>query len=359
MSVFSSKFRNISKKAAAWSLAALTAIAGASAMPSVLTTEVKAADMLSNKDRGVIYANSRTDFRDESIYFLITTRFYDGDTSNNARTSEDKKAQNPENDPSWRGDFKGLIDKLDYIKALGFTAIWITPVVENDSGYDYHGYHAYDFSAVDKRYESNGVTYQTLIDACHAKGMKVIQDVVFNHSCNWGERNLLKLESDVFTERNSVVMNGKFGPGGQYTDTENIYHHNAYCGGGDWDNFEAQRKTIADDCLFPVLLSMPHSFPNLRKRAATISICSVRYVQKDMMYGIVMLLRFHVHSIHGLTIQHGSASGVQIRQQIMPLRNNTTMHILIQAVSRQVPTLSLTEMNIIPPTIHRDRDLMQ
>ena len=249
MSVFSSKFRNISKKAAAWSLAALTAIAGASAMPSVLTTEVKAADMLSNKDRGVIYANSRTDFRDESIYFLITTRFYDGDTSNNARTSEDKKAQNPENDPSWRGDFKGLIDKLDYIKALGFTAIWITPVVENDSGYDYHGYHAYDFSAVDKRYESNGVTYQTLIDACHAKGMKVIQDVVFNHSCNWGERNLLKLESDVFTERNSVVMNGKFGPGGQYTDTENIYHHNAYCGGGDWDNFEAQRKTIADDCL--------------------------------------------------------------------------------------------------------------
>ncbi len=249
MSVFSSKFRRLAKKAVAWSLATLTVAAGVSAMPGVLDTEVEAAGLLSDSDRGVIYANSRTDFRDESIYFLITTRFYDGDPSNNARKSEDTKAQNPESDPSWRGDFKGLIDKLDYIKALGFTAIWITPVVENDSGYDYHGYHAYDFSAVDTRYESNGVTYQTLIDACHAKGMKVIQDVVFNHTCNWGERNLLKLESDVFTERNSVVMNGKYGPGGQYTDTENIYHHNGYCGGGDWDEYAAQNKTIADDCL--------------------------------------------------------------------------------------------------------------
>ncbi|MBQ3665993.1 MAG: Ig-like domain-containing protein [Lachnospiraceae bacterium] len=205
---------------------------------------------LSSQDRGIIYANSRSDFRDETIYFVITTRFYDGDPSNNARTSEDTKANNPADDPSWRGDFKGLIDKLDYIKALGFTAIWITPVVENNSGYDYHGYHAYDFSAVDTRYESNGVTYQDLIDAVHAKGMKLIQDVVFNHTCNWGERNLneiggaslkAQVSSDVYGTRNQVVMNGT-------GDPLNIYHHNGFCGGGDWDNFEAQRKTIADDC---------------------------------------------------------------------------------------------------------------
>lgn len=59
-------------------------------------------------------------------------------------------------DPHWRGDFKGLIEKLDYIKDLGFTAIWVTPPVENRSGLDYHGYHAYDFYRVDPRLESPG-----------------------------------------------------------------------------------------------------------------------------------------------------------------------------------------------------------
>ncbi|MBR1482206.1 MAG: starch-binding protein [Ruminococcus sp.] len=135
----------------------------------------------------------RTDLREDTIYFVITTRFYDGDTGNNVHCWEDAKAGNPDSDPAWRGDFKGLIDKLDYIKALGFSAIWITPVVENASGYDYHGYHAMDFSKVDPRYESSGATYQDLIDAAHEKGMKIIQDVVWNHSGNFGEAYLEKM----------------------------------------------------------------------------------------------------------------------------------------------------------------------
>ena len=94
------------------------------------------------------FNSTRTDFRDESIYFVITTRFYDGDPSNNVLCWDNQQAQIASKDPCWRGDFKGLIDKLDYIKALGFTAIWITPVVQNASGYDYHGYHAMDFSSV-------------------------------------------------------------------------------------------------------------------------------------------------------------------------------------------------------------------
>lgn len=69
---------------------------------------------------------------------------------------------------------------------MGFSAIWITPVVENASGYDYHGYHALDFSKVDPRYESSGATYQDLINAAHNKGMKIVQDVVWNHTGNWG-----------------------------------------------------------------------------------------------------------------------------------------------------------------------------
>lgn len=75
------------------------------------------------------FVGDRTDFRDETIYFAMTTRFYDGDPNNNVYCWDGVKNIN---DPEWRGDFQGLIDKLDYIKALGFTAVWITPIVETD-----------------------------------------------------------------------------------------------------------------------------------------------------------------------------------------------------------------------------------
>ena len=247
MSVFKSKLKKTLKKATAWSLAALTAMTCASSLPSVLMTANAASDILSNEERGIIYANSRSDFRDETIYFLITTRFYDGDPSNNEHCVDDTKANNPDSDPAWRGDFAGLIDKLDYIKALGFTAIWITPVVQNRSSYDYHGYHAYDFTAVDTRYESNGITYQDLIDACHAKGMKVIQDVVFNHSCNWGEKNLCPIEIDVWAPngRSEMMMGSERGLS---MDPNKIYHHFGYCGGGDYDNYNVQITCLHSDC---------------------------------------------------------------------------------------------------------------
>ena len=133
------------------------------------------------------------DMRQDTIYFVITTRFYDGDTGNNVHCWDDQKANNPDSDPAWRGDFKGLADKLDYIKALGFSAVWITPVVENASGYDYHGYHALDFSKVDPRYESDDFTYEDLIAAAHEKGMKIVQDVVWNHTSNFGEAHMAPL----------------------------------------------------------------------------------------------------------------------------------------------------------------------
>ena len=140
----------------------------------------------------------RTDFRDESIYFMITTRFYDGDPKNNVLCWDNQAAQIETKDPCWRGDFQGVIDKLDYIKALGFTAIWITPVVQNASGYDYHGYHAMDFSKVDCRYQSSDgksgdVMFQELIDKAHEKGIKIILDIVLNHTGNFGEEKLCKI----------------------------------------------------------------------------------------------------------------------------------------------------------------------
>ena len=137
-------------------------------------------------------AESKTskDFRDETIYFLLTDRFVDGDPANNNLYGDEYV---PGNLRYYQGgDFKGLIDNLDYIKDMGFTAIWITPPVKQPEGryvnssktYDaapYHGYWAYDFSKIDPHLESTGATYQDLINAVHAKGMKIIQDVVVNH----------------------------------------------------------------------------------------------------------------------------------------------------------------------------------
>ncbi|WP_137991821.1 carbohydrate binding domain-containing protein [Streptomyces vilmorinianum] len=132
-----------------------------------------------------------TDPREDPIYFVLTARFHDGDTANNRGGSQHTKSGNAAaGDPMFRGDFKGLVNKLDYIKGLGFSAVWITPVVLNRSDYDYHGYHGYDFYKVDARLESAGASYQDLINAAHAKGMKIYQDVVYNHSSRWGAKGL-------------------------------------------------------------------------------------------------------------------------------------------------------------------------
>ncbi|MFE2497563.1 carbohydrate binding domain-containing protein [Streptomyces scopuliridis] len=132
-----------------------------------------------------------TDPRKDPIYFVLTARFNDGDSSNNRGGSQHTKSGNAaNNDPMFRGDFRGLVDRLDYIKGLGFSAVWITPVVLNRSDYDYHGYHGYDFYKVDRRLESDGASYQDLINAAHAKGMKIYQDVVYNHSSRWGAKGL-------------------------------------------------------------------------------------------------------------------------------------------------------------------------
>ena len=218
---------------------------------------------------------SRTDFRDESIYFVMTTRFYNGDPGNDVQCWD---AQNYNvGDPAWRGDFKGLIEKMDYIKALGFTAIWVTPIVENASGYDYHGYHAHDFSKVDHRYESEGISFQQVIEEAHKRGMKVILDIVLNHTGNFGEANLCKMFNRDWTKDQSMIdecmvpLTKKNGgklpdnylslPGGeQYSarlsqmknttgvnyDVHNYWHH---FGHGNWDDPSRWWMQIAGDCV--------------------------------------------------------------------------------------------------------------
>ncbi len=124
------------------------------------------------------------------VYLLMPDRFANGDESN------DKFADmlDPEADrksPWLRhgGDLQGIIDHLDYFKELGVTALWLTPIIENNTHQSneggtmrssYHGYHFTDHYQIDKRFGGNE-GYLKLIDAAHKKGIKIVQDAVYNH----------------------------------------------------------------------------------------------------------------------------------------------------------------------------------
>lgn len=107
------------------------------------------------------------------IYFIMTDRFNDAAPNEHYVNKKDISGYHG-------GDFLGIIDKLDYIKSLGFTAIWITPVVDNQSG-GYHGYWATDFYAVDEHLGTME-DLKRLVNEAHARDMKVIMDIVINHT---------------------------------------------------------------------------------------------------------------------------------------------------------------------------------
>ncbi len=115
----------------------------------------------------------------QSIYQLITDRFYDGDTNND--NAEGTYAPNGNGGSSVHGgDFEGIEQKLDYIKALGATAIWISPIVLNTEG-QFHGYSAWNFYEVAPHWGSIS-NLQHMVQAAHARGLLVIDDIVVNHA---------------------------------------------------------------------------------------------------------------------------------------------------------------------------------
>ncbi len=153
-----------------------------------------------------------TDWSKQSIYFIMTDRFSNGDTSNdnyggfNSNNSDQRK---------WHGgDFQGIINQLDYIQNMGFTAIWITPVTMQKSEFAYHGYHTYDFYAVDGHLGTMD-KFKELVRKAHDKNMAVMLDVVPNHT-------------------------GDFQPGNGFAkapfDKTDWYHHNGDITGADYSS---------------------------------------------------------------------------------------------------------------------------
>lgn len=118
------------------------------------------------------------------LYLIMPDRFADGDISNN--DVEELTFHEPvnRNNPNGRhgGDLKGIESHLGYIDSLGMTAIWLNPVLENDMpGGSYHGYATTDYYKVDPRLGTNE-EYAALIKKTHDRGMKVVMDMIFNHS---------------------------------------------------------------------------------------------------------------------------------------------------------------------------------
>lgn len=128
------------------------------------------------------------DWRDQIIYFVVTDRFADGDSSNNDQGRGEFKAGDPGRYNG--GDFRGLHERLAYIQGLGATAVWVTPPVANQwldpsgSHAGYHGYWAEHFMRVDPHLGSLA-DYQALSRALHGRGMFLVQDIVVNHTGNF------------------------------------------------------------------------------------------------------------------------------------------------------------------------------
>ena len=117
-------------------------------------------------------------WQSQSIYQLMTDRFFDGDASNNNAEGNYNPSGNSGTSVHG-GDFKGIEQKLDYIKSLGATAIWISPVVLNANG-EFHGYAGRDFYQVAPHWGTLA-DLQHFIQAAHARGLLLIDDIIVNH----------------------------------------------------------------------------------------------------------------------------------------------------------------------------------
>ncbi|MEK4063696.1 MULTISPECIES: pullulanase [Paenibacillus] len=133
------------------------------------------------------YTGAKLDFDwDEArIYFALTDRFKDGDLTNNENVDKTHL------EAYHGGDFRGMINSLDYLQQLGINTLWISPIVDNidfNKGVDfggtqhaYHGYWAKDFTQLDEHL-GDMATFRELIEKAHDKGIKIMVDVVLNHA---------------------------------------------------------------------------------------------------------------------------------------------------------------------------------
>ncbi len=138
-------------------------------------------------------SSNREGFNSSDVICLITPdRFVNGDTSNDEVEGMKEGLDRSYNYGRHGGDLQGIINSLDYLQDLGYTAVWLNPVLENDMPEaSYHGYACTDFYKVDARFGSNK-EYVELKKELDKRGMKLIMDLIFNHcgSEHWWMRDM-------------------------------------------------------------------------------------------------------------------------------------------------------------------------
>ena len=145
---------------------------------------------LSPKQGKTYWKNGAREWREEFIYFLIVDRFHDDNSRSPKEIMGKTNGFGSEQDLKKRcgGTLKGIQRNLDYIKDLGCTALWLSPVFENNAE-SYHGYAIQDYTKVDERFGSTQ-DLADLVDAAHALDMRVFLDIVLHHSGdNWSYPN--------------------------------------------------------------------------------------------------------------------------------------------------------------------------
>ncbi|WP_245862952.1 alpha-amylase family glycosyl hydrolase, partial [Streptomyces thermovulgaris] len=175
-------------------VAALTVAALAAALAPPLAARA-ATPPAPPSDARLAAEPARHDLTREQFYFVLPDRFANGDTSNDRGRLTGSRlvtGYDPTDKGFYQGgDLKGLIDRLDYIKGLGTTAIWLAPIFKNqpvqgtgkEASAGYHGYWITDFTRVDPHFGTNE-DLKALVSKAHAKGMKVFFDVITNHTAD-------------------------------------------------------------------------------------------------------------------------------------------------------------------------------
>jgi len=133
------------------------------------------------KNREPNSANRKGFDASDVIYLITPDRFVNGNKANDAVAGMKELPNRADKNGRHGGDIQGIKNSLDYISRLGFTSVWLNPVLENNMTHtSYHGYSTTDFYKIDPRYGTNE-EYRELAQTLHQKGMKLMMDMIFNH----------------------------------------------------------------------------------------------------------------------------------------------------------------------------------